>query len=151
MAFLNCRGPCKKKRLETYFDISNRETGARQPFCRMCRREYQNKYYRRTSALKKVKSKQRAARRVAEARELVCGLKSEPCKDCNKSFHWFAMEFDHNDSNRKVANISYMVLRGYAKSVILEEIEKCDLLCAICHRMRTGRRLGLIEELAPIA
>jgi len=44
-----------------------------------------------------------------------------------------ALEFHHRDSSKKDFGISY---RGYTRSwaKVLEEIEKCELLCANCHR-----------------
>ena len=37
-------------------------------------------------------------------------------------------------------HVSAMVTRGVAMEMILEEIAKCDLVCANCHRMRTWTR-----------
>jgi hypothetical protein len=44
-----------------------------------------------------------------------------------------ALEFHHRDSSEKDFGISH---RGYTRSwdKIREEIEKCELLCANCHR-----------------
>jgi hypothetical protein len=33
-----------------------------------------------------------------------------------------------------------MVVGRYAKQRILDEIAKCDLVCANCHRLRTARK-----------
>jgi hypothetical protein len=48
------------------------------------------------------------------------------------------LEFDHLRDKR--AFISVMVCRGDAWSAILEEIKKCDVVCANCHRRRTATR-----------
>jgi hypothetical protein len=56
------------------------------------------------------------------------------CKDCGVQYPWYVMEFDHrdgrNDNTRNVTNI---------KSIkrLKIELEKCDLVCANCHRART--------------
>ena len=48
------------------------------------------------------------------------------------------MDFDHRDRKTKLTNINRMInYRSYSKEKILEEIEKCDLVCANCHRIRT--------------
>lgn len=52
-----------------------------------------------------------------------CGEKRNPCLD-----------FHHRDSNDKEMSITHMVKR-YSKKRILEEISKCDVLCANCHRI----------------
>jgi hypothetical protein len=65
-------------------------------------------------------------------------LKSKPCVDCGGMFPPWIMEFDHvPDRGKKVANIS--CIAGSSKmtsSSIQRELEKCDLVCANCHRTR---------------
>ncbi len=55
------------------------------------------------------------------------------------------MDFDHRDSSTKSFMLSD-VSRATVKS-LLKEIEKCDVVCANCHRERTQRRrvAGLVE------
>lgn len=60
-----------------------------------------------------------------------------PCLDCGLSFPYFVMDFDHRDPETKRADVSALIKCGYAWSIVLDEISKCDLLCACCHRMRT--------------
>jgi L-lysine 2,3-aminomutase len=53
------------------------------------------------------------------------------------------MDFDHRDGNEKSHNVGSMVAHHYSKELIAQEIEKCDLVCANCHRVRTrDRRVG---------
>jgi hypothetical protein len=62
------------------------------------------------------------------------------CQDCQRRFHPEAMEFDHRED--KCFSISQA--RDVTQATLLEEIAKCDLVCACCHRVRTARRrLGL--------
>lgn len=56
------------------------------------------------------------------------------CKDCGKSFHPNVFEFHHRDPNMK--EMSWHKMRLVSQSKLIEELEKCDLLCANCHRMR---------------
>ncbi len=65
-----------------------------------------------------------------------------PCFDCGKTYHRAIMEFDHRDGTTKVRNV--MSMAGYSPDRIMQEIAKCDVVCANCHRMRTyRRRLGV--------
>lgn len=58
--------------------------------------------------------------------------------DCRVQYQPYVMDFDHRDRKVKVASINQMInLHSYSKNKILEEIEKCDLVCANCHRIRT--------------
>ena len=71
-------------------------------------------------------------------------LKLKPCSDCNQSFHPYVMDWDHRPGTDKKGNVSEM-LQG-SREALLEEIEKCDLLCSNCHRTRTIIRLRGIDD-----
>lgn len=63
---------------------------------------------------------------------------NNPCKDCGGFFHPAAMDFDHI-SDDKVKDVSRLV-RDSSLERIKREIEKCDLVCSNCHRIRTYNR-----------
>jgi hypothetical protein len=77
-----------------------------------------------------------------ELREWVYNLKKEtPCMDCKKSFPYYVMDFDHiKEQGYKINTISRLINTGSIRQV-KEEIEKCELVCANCHRIRTFSRL----------
>lgn len=65
---------------------------------------------------------------------------STACFDCGNKFPACVMDFDHKE--QKEFDISAAVrARGLSIGRILREIEKCDLVCANCHRIRTNKRL----------
>lgn len=66
-------------------------------------------------------------------------FKHKPCLDCGKQYEPFCMDFDHLDS--KMLSVTRMVLNNATESKVLEEIAKCELVCALCHNTRTQRRL----------
>lgn len=75
-------------------------------------------------------------------REYVRRLKEQPCSDCGKSFHWCVMEFDHTrgepiykGSRRR--RLTFTALIGRSWKALLEEVDKCDIVCANCHKIRT--------------
>lgn len=69
----------------------------------------------------------------------VCEYKeANPCNDCKKFYPHYVMDFDHV-RGEKNKNVSSLAKRGSRKQ-IWEEIEKCDLVCANCHRQRTHER-----------
>ena len=81
-------------------------------------------------------------RRKAQ-REFIAAYKQKPCMDCGGTFPPICMDFDHRDQSTKKATISEMVslkLTEENKAFILAEMEKCDLVCANCHRIRTQAR-----------
>jgi len=69
-------------------------------------------------------------------RQIINNLKDNPCTDCNRKFPSVCMDFDHLDPKEKKFSIAS--LNGSLES-ILEEIKKCELVCANCHRIRTHK------------
>lgn len=66
-------------------------------------------------------------------------LKQGPCVDCGKSFPPCCMDFDHTQGS-KFKGIGKLL--SYSKERILTELEKCELVCAVCHRVRTEKQRG---------
>lgn len=76
---------------------------------------------------------------LSKHREFLQGVKSVPCKDCNETYHYCVMEFDHLPEFKKEFNIS-RVSQRVGKQKLLDEINKCDIVCSNCHRIRTYLR-----------
>lgn len=55
------------------------------------------------------------------------------CKSCGET-HPAVLDFHHRDPRQKVESISRMFRKKYTLEQIQREIEKCDVLCANCHR-----------------
>lgn len=66
-------------------------------------------------------------------------IKAGACVDCGQTFPWHVMDFDHRDPKTKTADVSTLVKTYVPWPSVLAEIEKCDLVCACCHRKRTYR------------
>lgn len=97
------------------------------------RREAQKRYYYKNLKLFKNKN----VKRKQMLLDYVNSLKDKPCTDCRKKYPTYVMDFDHNDRNRKIISIARAIRDMWSKERILEEIEKCELVCANCHRIRT--------------
>jgi hypothetical protein len=48
------------------------------------------------------------------------------------------MDFDHRDPAVKVQGVTRMIMGSIER--MLAEAEKCDIVCANCHRLRTFER-----------
>lgn len=59
----------------------------------------------------------------------------KPCISCGTEYHPAAMQWHHRDPSKKTSEVSR--LASYSKARILEEIAKCDLMCANCHAVET--------------
>src|SRR3990170_2864576 len=70
---------------------------------------------------------------------LIARVKAVPCMDCRGVFPSICMDFDHRPDEIKLFTISGC--RGqHGEQRILNEIAKCDVVCANCHRLRTHGR-----------
>jgi L-lysine 2,3-aminomutase len=62
------------------------------------------------------------------------------CMDCHKKVerdNTFVFDYDHREPNQKTEAISTM-LHSWTTDRLLHEMDKCDLICANCHRVRTN-------------
>lgn len=74
--------------------------------------------------------------------EWLSSLKTgQPCTDCRRVFTPAVMQWDHLPGKEKLGDIS-TGLRWRSRAEVLEEIAKCELVCANCHAMRTFERNG---------
>lgn len=69
-------------------------------------------------------------------------LKSEPCMDCCGTFPPEAMDWDHRPGEDKFMDVGKLVGGRYSFDIVMAEIAKCDLVCAVCHRIRSKARLN---------
>ena len=75
-------------------------------------------------------------RRWREQARSLDRLRDTPCADCGGRFPPCAMDFDHRDPDTKRWAVTRMIGRA-GTSRILDEVAKCDIVCANCHRLRT--------------
>jgi hypothetical protein len=50
------------------------------------------------------------------------------------------MDLDHREGTTKRGCLNRLAVRGVARQTILDEMSKCDVVCANCHRERTHQR-----------
>lgn len=62
------------------------------------------------------------------------------CQDCGWRGEPRALDWDHV-RGPKVSTISILIANGASWSTILDELTKCELVCANCHRVRTLLRI----------
>ena len=75
-------------------------------------------------------------------RALIIESKNKPCADCGLEYPPYVMDFDHRPDEEKLFNISTNGNKSVER--VRQEIEKCDVVCANCHRERTHQRLMAI-------
>lgn len=113
----------------------------RSKVCRDCKAEYNRRWYDDNKEKHKTDVVRNTARYREEIGALYLRLKSGPCADCGLTFHPAAMDFDHVRGT-KVIEVAQAYRRMFSLERLMAEIAKCDLVCAICHRVRTDQRSG---------
>lgn len=105
-------------------------------------KEYAHKHYVNNKS--KMLSKSRANNKIAIKRNVQYikdYLETHPCVDCGNS-NTIVLEFDHVSGNKKM-NLSCMKYGAYSLKALKEEVAKCEVRCANCHRIATyERRVG---------
>ncbi len=65
-------------------------------------------------------------------------FKKNPCKDCGES-NIIVLDFDHVNPKLKKFNVSTMIIHDMSMEKIQKEIDKCEVRCSNCHRIKTAR------------
>lgn len=127
------------------FSRNARKVDGLQTKCKDCTKAYYHNYYRTTPKEKERLYGKNKERRTALRAE-IHNRKDVPCADCLQLYPYYVMDFDHQSD--KKFHIATAVSRGASLVEILREIEKCEVVCANCHRVRThqDKDLAVIEE-----
>lgn len=124
------------------FSWRRKAKGQRDSFCRPCRSAYGKEHYeanrqRYIDQAGVVKRKLRLER----TRYLIEFFKTHPCVDCGETDP-VVLEFDHL-RDKSFAIGPYLARTTWQN--ILDEMKKCEVVCANCHRRRTARRKGALR------
>lgn len=103
--------------------------------CKSCQKELSSSHYKRNSDDYK---NNRNSYRTRNKRYIFEYLKTHHCVSCGESDP-VVLEFDHRDPTKKEFNISSSPSRRVSLKKLQEEIDKCDVLCANCHRRKTAK------------
>lgn len=128
---------CVKCRQDKPRDAFHNSRTGQFSYCAACRRAYDRRYYAERGRAAR-RDRQRARRAKAQ-RWLDSMKEGAPCTDCTLSFPAWVMHWDHLPGFEKVGEIANLATRR-TRSVVLEELKKCELMCANCHVMRTVSR-----------
>ena len=75
--------------------------------------------------------------RREQNRQLVREAKDVPCMDCGKRYPSYVMDMDHVRGEKK---FKLSVARTHSAQKVKDEMAKCDVICANCHRERTQQK-----------
>jgi hypothetical protein len=123
------------------FAFSEVATGRLQWYCRACHAAYRRAHYLRNRAeyIRQAEA-QIERRRLDNRRRVRLYLLSHPCVDCGEADP-LVLDLDHRDPEEKVQAVTWLARRK-PWSIVAAEIDKCDVRCANCHRIRTATQFG---------
>jgi hypothetical protein len=140
MALKRCNH-CHEWKDEEEFNWRYKTLGVRNPACKGCQHSFNKNYYEgdaKERHLQQVRERTEAAREAA--REFVYQyLLTHPCEECGESDPR-VLEFHH--VGNKDTEITRLVGGGWSIKRVQQEIDKCQVLCANCHRKITIEERG---------
>lgn len=100
-----------------------------QGICRNCQRDYRKVHYYKNKQKYVDKARSYSKAFIAWFVDLKSTLS---CEICGERRHW-VLDFHHTNPNNKEGDVAGLI-RLSNKKRILDEIEKCRVLCSNCHR-----------------
>lgn len=125
---------CKTEKPVGEFHANKSKADGLSSLCRACQNLASKKYYQKNVG----KMRERNNLTNQKRRESLRRLKSNPCSDCGQTFPFYVMEFDHREPVQKEFNIADSIKKS--RDSFNRELQKCDLVCSNCHRIRTFTR-----------
>jgi hypothetical protein len=138
---------CKEERPldREHFNYRSIKDGKFGNVCKPCQKQYRAGHYQRNKAYyieKAIKSNDKL--RMRNRKLLWKYLSTHPCVDCGMA-NPLVLEFDHV-RGKKAGNISRMITRN-GWTTIMREIDKCEVRCANCHRIKTATQRSYYKNL----
>lgn len=66
---------------------------------------------------------------------IINNFKNKPCAICYQQYELYNMQIDHISNKEKVSDVCR--LKSSKLNILLAELNKCQVLCALCHRQKS--------------
>jgi hypothetical protein len=140
-----CKG-CDKTKIVDAFEFGNKAKTYRAALCIECRREPKReavrKHYRANTAAYATRRDRSREKVVLFVRQYK--IEHPVCMDCKLPHPYWRLDFDH--LRDKQALLSRAASDCWSLTRIVDEMAKCEIVCANCHRDRTQARRGELCE-----
>jgi hypothetical protein len=138
---------CKDEKETSEFSKNAKRYDGLQSECKTCASKKAKEYYARNKERMVKQINDSRIQRLAEYRQRFYDiLKVSSCVDCGNN-NPIVLDFDHKVHDEKTHEVSKMLHDGYSWERILEEISKCDVRCANCHRIKTAKEQNWYKNL----
>ncbi len=127
---------CGKTRLLRSFNKNKSRTDGLQTKCKSCDRTRAKKYFQDNKEAQMPNILKNKLKRKIRNKSFVNEyLRTHPCVDCGNT-DLRVLEFDHQRD--KINGVGKLVSGGQSLQLVKQEIEKCLVRCANCHRIKTA-------------
>lgn len=128
---------CKAEKSIVEFNKKSTSKDGYQNICRDCSGVRSQAHYQKDKESNK-KRLSKNKKLAQDAAKLYIGnlLATKGCVDCGEKDP-IVLDFDHLKDKKH--NVSRMIHNGFALDKIVEEIAKCEIRCANCHRRKTAK------------
>ena len=138
---------CKQPKPLSEFNFKIKAKNLYSYHCRECSKTYVKTHYLNNKQYYLLKAKKRNTLVRNEIREYLWNyLKDHPCVDCGET-NPIVLEFDHVQNKLFAISSSS---RRYTLGVVKIEIDKCEVRCANCHRIKTAIQFGWHKDKLPL-
>ena len=129
---------CKEPKPITDFALRDKTKpkGRRGSYCSECMKPYRKEHYHSNPQPYKSRS---VAKKKSDQKWFLQWLSTRSCVDCGETDP-VVLECDHVRGT-KFRSIGVM-LRSNSRESLLEELDKCEVRCANCHKRKTARERG---------
>ncbi|MFA5888695.1 MAG: hypothetical protein WCW47_01065 [Candidatus Paceibacterota bacterium] len=132
---------CKLLKSVGDFNYKFKSKGIYQRQCKICTRNNVKNHYINNKKYYLDKSRKRNLKLRTEINEYLLNyFKNHNCIDCGESDP-VVLEFDHRDREQKDMSVSSF-MKAMRLDRVKNEIEKCDVRCANCHRKKTAKQFN---------
>lgn len=137
IAMVKVCGSCGLSKNVGDFHWKNKSKNLRSSMCKLCHKLYRNEHYHRNRSKRIEQAKNRRKKHADYLFKITFDiLKNNSCVDCGEK-DIIVLDFDHRDS--KNFDISTLVHSACSEEKLLNELDKCDIRCANCHRRKTAK------------
>ena len=141
---------CKNKKTLDEFNFKNKKLGIRHRQCRSCTRLLIKDHYSKNREYYLSKTLVRNSAIKSEINIFMRDyLLKNPCIDCGES-DITVLEFDHKGEVPKLMAVSSLVRARYSLKKVRDEVDKCEVRCANCHRRKTARDFKWFKGKMPL-
>lgn len=131
-----------------FFSKASSRPDGLQSHCKDCKKKDFANYYANNRDHHRAVVNSRRAKRDEETRRFIWNyLSNHPCVGCDQDDP-IVLDFDHVDPSTKKGSVSTLAFRDrISREALQDEINKCVVMCAYCHRRKTAREQGWYKSI----